>query len=400
MKRRKIAPMQHRLRARTCPIAYLAAWCVFVVSIGCRFEQSTAPNPPDGNKKQVATAPASVAATEPVVARLPRYTIPPLGELKLHRGVTNDPSFSADGRLLATAASLLDRRIAIWRMPEGTLLSAFEIPGAQGISEVCFSEDSDLLAYGTSGRTYGVIQVSNGKPLVQHEDSRFHYHHGLHWTENNEFVYAVANYGGDNELHRLSLQTGESQVVFPKTSTADIRFGACTHMPLMISAWGGQNARTDLFALGKTIDRSDPQTFFLLPSTPSIPYRFVISHDGTHVAFSEDSADRKVDVIEIASSKRIGGFEGTDDQLGKFQFLPGSNTKLIASSIRHTWRYNAIAIHDITLPADQVPKLEVHAPTTVTGISLSRDGKLLALGFYDGEAAVWDLAEIEKGPSQ
>lgn len=369
---------------------------------GC--EQAVPTAPPTGASSQAPPPPptptqtiAEVVGAAKPPARMPRYTVPTLRQLNHHRGVTEAPAFSPDGKLIATA-SLSDGDIVLWNWPGGTRKEVINVFDGPGIVRLSFSHDSRMLAYASLGRSFGVFEISSGKRIHRVEDSHYHYYHGLHWSADDHYLYAVANYARDSEIHRLTLLMGEKEVVVPKFENRDACFCEFDPAPLLIQAWEESPERVSLIKLGASIDIDSPLLAFTAPTAEmGVPYSFAISHDGTHFAVCEGNS-LQINVHETKTAKLVGGITVTEDQLGSFQFIPGSNSKLIVYSGNNTWRYSSVAVRDITRPK-LVSRLEVHAETTVSGVSLSRDGKLLGLGFYDGQAGIWDVTAIENALS-
>lgn len=383
--------------------SHLLKFCVRILAITVGMLSAGCSAEPDSNLLVVpSNPPTSTKSVDepkaPAQPALPRYTTQPLRELRRLGDVAEDPAVSPDGKWIATGCQLAGD-IAIWNWPEGSLHKVVSIEGASGVVCLCFSEDSQKLAYSTLGRSYGVVRVSDGEALVGHNDSHYRYSNGLVWAADSNSVYGIAHYAHETEVHCLSLATGKSKIVAPMLLDVDLAPCSFRAAPFLLAYWvHPASEECGLLALSDNIDLTRPKTTFTVPARPMIPYSLAISHDGTHFAFSEGSS-LEITVYNMANSERIGSIEVKEDQLGSFQFVPGSNSKLVVYSGNNTWRYSSIAIRDVTVPK-LVHRLEVHAPTTVTGTSLSRDGKLLALGFYDGEVGVWDVAAIEKAATK
>jgi WD40 repeat protein len=299
------------------------------------------------------------------------------GEGKLLRSFHARPGalrqilFTPDGSGLLTAGD--DQTLARWRTSDWQQLVR-KAGYVAGIYEVAFSPDGAILA--TGAIRHGLIdlwRVSDGA-LLGHEEA----HDGLGV---NAVAFAPSGAffatGGEDSLARLWTATGE-----PMRSLAG-------HAEYVTSVAVAPDSVTLASAsYDKTIrlwNAADGKTVRVLKGHTSWVNSVAFSPDGRRLLSA--SYDRTARLWDVSSGREIGVLGQFETDATTTAWAPDGKTLAVGLSAGGQ-------VHLLGPDGSSLRVLPGDGGDQVTGLSFSRDGALLAVSYYQGEAArLWRVAD-------
>jgi WD domain, G-beta repeat/Planctomycete cytochrome C len=244
-----------------------------------------------------------------------------------------DITYSPDGKWMATASG--DPGIfgvaRLWSVePNGSVKPVRELVETQDVVfSVAFSSDGKKVAAAGADRTIRVFEVETGKTLVQIEDHA-------------DWIFAVA-FSPDGK--RLASASRD------KTS--------------------------------KVFDIEKKESLVTFPGHAQPVYTVSFTPDGKNVATGgEDNRIRVWDPDKDGKQVRnIGGFGGT---VFRLRYTPDGQALVVCSADK--------VVHVLKPSGTSIRKLTGHQDW-IYSLAISRDGKTIASGSWDGDVRLWNFAD-------
>jgi WD40 repeat protein len=243
-----------------------------------------------------------------------------------------DIAYSADGKWMATASGDpgIFGVVKLWLPEPGGGKAVRDVVETQDVVfAVAFSPDSTKLATAGADRTIRIFDVQSGKLLTQIEDHA-------------DWIFAVA-----------------------------------------FSPDGKRLASASRDKTAKVFDLEKKESLVTFPGHGQPVYTVSFTPDGKGVATGGE--DNRIRIWnpdgDGKQTREIGGFGGT---VFKLCYTPDGQTLLAASGDKTVGVFKA--------NGSQVRKLQGHNDW-VYSVAVSRDGKNVASGSFDGEIRLWNLAD-------
>jgi WD40 repeat protein len=302
-------------------------------------------------RSQQVTIPAAYPATVPITAL----------------------AFSPDG---ATIAASGYHEITFWKTADGTLQSRLE-GLAERIYDIAFSPDGKWMATASGDPgVFGVAKLWRPEPggckpvrdLVETQDVVF----SVAFSPDNK---KIATAGADRTIRVFEVETGK--LLTQIEDHADWIFGV---------AWSPNGKRLASASRDKTakvFDIEKKESLVTFPAHAQPVYTVSFTPDGKGIATGGE--DNRIRVWnpdgDGKAIREIAGFGGT---VFKLRYTPDGKNLLACSGDK------AIGVYSPT--GSQVRKLQGHNDW-VYSLAISRDGKTVASGSWDGEVRLWNLAD-------
>ena len=334
----------------------------------------------------------------------------PIGTLKGHHEPAGDLAFSPDGTMLASAGN--DRRVMIWRLPDGglvnTLICYYFIDG------VAFSQDGMHVSSWESDGVVKLWRVSDGALLTTadfHTDIPDYVYFSpdksmLFSGDYNQFNIWKVSDGSLLQQHEI-LAWSVSSLAFSSDGTL-IAYGMSSASVKRISDWSTVwegEIRPDVDF--RSLDLS-PDSTLLAGGTTEPLIRIIRISDGISittmdgheghvesVAFSPDgallasgSADDTVKIWRVSDGALMKTLTGHTDDVDAVRFTPDG--KILASATRFSDEVFIWRVAD----GELLYSLNADDYGTYQGFAFSPDGSILALALKDGSV---ELRKVSDG---
>ncbi len=260
----------------------------------------------------------------------------PIRTMDGHRSAVSWSDFSPDGAYLASGS--YDQTVRLWDGQTGAPLRVLA-GHSDKIHSVAFSSDSRWLISCSADTTARLWDLSAPAPVVLRGHGSYVY--AVAWLPTHA---RIASASWDGTVRTWDATTGQPLAVYEVESEADRRALSAFESP-----------------------------FFAVDS----------SHDGSRIAAIRGTG--AVHVWDIDTGRHqvfrdmAGGIVCSD-----VEFLPDDNDRLVYQKSNGVVTVRSL-VNGEQSPVCQLPKKSVY------GISVSRDGSMLALGLSDGTVQVWDL---------
>lgn len=275
-------------------------------------------------------------------------------------------AFSPDSRLLAAAS--VDGVVRLWDVRDRSLRLSLE-HSAGAVNAVAFSPDGRVLASGAADRTIRLWSVAEGALRLTLEG-----HRG-----------AVMGVAFSPDGHLLASAAADCTIGLWGASTGQVRLALAGHAGTVRGvAFSPDGALLASASADRTVRLWEVET--------GDPRGVIAEHEeaATAVAFSPDgrflacgSADRTVRLYQVVPGRRRALLRaGLLGEVNALAFSPDSRSLAAASGAVCLWH----------IPAQEpLTALKGHADT-VTAISFSPDGGVLASASADHTARLWSMA--------
>jgi Tol biopolymer transport system component/mono/diheme cytochrome c family protein len=283
-------------------------------------------------------------------------------------------AFSQDGSAIAASGY---HEITFWKTSDGTLDR--RLTGlAERVYDIQYSPDGKWLATASGDPgVYGIAKLwltepgGGGKPvrdLAETQDVVF----AVAFSPDSK---KVATAGGDRTIRVFEVETGK--LVTQIEDHADWIFG------IGFSPDGKRLASASRDKTAKVFDIEKKESLVTFPGHAQPVYTVSFTPDSKGIATGgEDSRIRIWNPDNDAKSIReVGGFGGT---VFKLMFTPDGKSLLACSADK------AISVFDAKGSPQR--RLEGHNDW-IYALAISRDGKTVASGSWDGEVKLWNLAD-------
>ncbi|MFA3877722.1 TIR domain-containing protein [Streptomyces sp. MMCC 100] len=302
-----------------------------------------------------------------------------------HTQTVSGLSFSPDGHTLASVgeASTATRAVRLWALSGTERTSAFTVVPASGSFEPSFSADGRLLAAGGDPTT--VWQV--GGPGTPHLAAT---------VETVRVTGQAASFGPDGR----TLFSGLPVKAWDLTDPANPRdlapetgrtWGAKSvevnpRLPLLAVA----NQAGDAVELWNVADRKQPQPLGTLGGVDTFAAALAFSSDGELLAApAEDGRSVRLwQVTEDARPTRVGEVPTDRGQASALAFTPDRRTLLLGDES------GTVALWDVSRPTRPVREgFSARHTGAIGGITVHPGGELAATTGLDGRVRLWNVAD-------
>ncbi|HZW32080.1 MAG TPA: c-type cytochrome domain-containing protein [Isosphaeraceae bacterium] len=282
--------------------------------------------------------------------------------------------FSQDGSTVAASGY---HEITVWKTADGSL--ARRLTGlAERIYDIATSPDGKYLA--TASGDPGIFGVARlwlaepgggGKPvrdLVETQDVVF----AVAFSPDSK---RVATAGADRTIRVFEIETGKT--------LAQIEDHADWIFAIAFSPDGKRLASASRDKTCKVFDLEKKESLVTFPGHAQPVYTIAFAPDGKSVASGgEDSRIRIWNPDNDGRQVReMGGFGGT---VFRLRYAPDGQTLVACSADK--------AVHVFKSTGSSLRKLQGHQDW-IYALAVSRDGKTLATGSWDGDVRLWNLAD-------
>ncbi|MGO9466703.1 MAG: c-type cytochrome domain-containing protein [Isosphaeraceae bacterium] len=283
-------------------------------------------------------------------------------------------AFSRDGSTIAASGY---HEITFWNTADGKLrrrLSGL----AERVYDIAYSPDGKWLATASGDPgVFGVVKLwlaepdGGGKPvrdLVETQDAAF----AVAFSPDSK---KIATAGADRTLRLFEVETGK--LLFQIEDHADWVLG------IAFSPDGKRLATASRDKTAKVFDVDKKESLVTFPGHGAPVYTVSFTPDGKGVATGGE--DNRIRVwnpdSEAKAIREIGGFGGT---VFKLRFTPDGKNLLACGADKN------VAV--FTDKGSQVRRMPGHQDW-IYSLAISRDGKTVASGGWDGEVRLWNLAD-------
>ncbi|HKI18563.1 MAG TPA: c-type cytochrome domain-containing protein [Isosphaeraceae bacterium] len=282
--------------------------------------------------------------------------------------------FSRDGSTIAASGY---HEITFWNTADGNLkrrLSGL----AERVYDVAYSPDGKWLATASGDPgVFGVVKLwlaepdGGGKPvrdLVETQDAAF----AVAFSPDSK---KIATAGADRTLRLFEVETGK--LLFQIEDHADWVLG------IAFSPDGKRLATASRDKTAKVFDVEKKESLVTFPGHGAPVYTVSFTPDGKGVATGgEDSRIRIWNPdSEAKAIRELGGFGGT---VFKLRYAPDGKNLLACGADKN------VAV--FTDKGSQVRRMAGHQDW-IYSLAVSRDGRTVASGGWDGEVRLWNLAD-------
>jgi len=282
--------------------------------------------------------------------------------------------FSRDGSTIAASGY---HEITFWNTADGKLkrrLSGL----AERVYDIAYSPDGKWLATASGDPgVFGVVKLwlaepnGGGKPvrdLVETQDAAF----AVAFSPDSK---KIATAGADRTLRLFEVETGK--LLLQIEDHADWVLG------IAFSPDGKRLATASRDKTAKVFDIEKKESLVTFPGHGAPVYTVSFTPDGKAVATGGE--DNRIRIwnpdSEAKAIREIGGFGGT---VFKLRFAPDGKNLLACGADKN------VAV--FTDKGSQVRRMQGHQDW-IYSLAISRDGKTVASGGWDGEVLLWNLAD-------
>jgi tricorn protease-like protein len=282
--------------------------------------------------------------------------------------------FSPDGSTIAASGY---HEITFWNTADGKLER--RLNGlAERVYDIAYSPDGKWMATASGDPgVFGVVKLwlaepkGGGKPvrdLVETQDVAF----AVAFSPDSK---KIATAGADRTLRLFEVETGK--LLFQIEDHADWVLG------IAFSADGKRLATASRDKTAKVFDVEKKESLVTFPGHGAPVYTVSFTPDGKGVATGGE--DNRIRIwnpdSEAKAIREIGGFGGT---VFKLRFAPDGKNLLACGADK------IVAV--FTDKGSQVRRMQGHQDW-IYSLAISRDGKTVASGGWDGEVRLWNLAD-------
>lgn len=285
-------------------------------------------------------------------------------------------ALSPDGQTLATI-EFYGTQVALWDARTGKPIRTWTADYFPGFNALAFSPDSKVLATGGKGQVIRLWDVATGKPTAGREG---------HQAAVNALAYspsgaalATASDDGTVRLWDTASTREQRQLIGHEGKVLSVAF---TPDGKMVAS-GGHDKTIRLW----NVDTAQE-------------IRRCVGHDGWvgTVAISPDgrtlasgSGDRTIRLWDVAQGKETGRLQGHTNVVSTLAFAPDG--KRLASGSGWDFENHAnVRIWDVET-GKVIHRLAGHDGQSVSSVTFSPDGKLLASADTNGVVILWDTAD-------
>jgi WD40 repeat protein len=292
-----------------------------------------------------------------------------------HSGWTADAVFSPDGKALISSGG--DGQVRLWSVATGKERAHFAV-NPQGVEGLALSPDGKTLAgIDTSSQAY-LWQVSTGKELCRVKKKNS-------WNTRIAFT-------PKGKPVAMSFQ-GEDKLLLWEMAT-----GKVLHRIQGIPQWAVFSPGAEIVVEKRngTLDLRSVATGRELRSIitgQEIVQRLAFSQDGKTLASSD--ADRVVKIWEISTAKKLGQLPRIKGGISSLAFAPNGKVLIVATGVTRAELSNRPRGTTLSFWNWRTGKLFRRFQAHEEGaahLTLSRDGKLLAVMAESPTRRLWDLA--------